>query len=132
MVSLAKMETKTCMQDREVLKKVSFVSMPIVASVIILEKYSRSQMIYLQKISWPVFQNYGSLQAKLDKALKDKVIALEDKLNILVQLRDAEQRVLDSDTFMNIIKVVFWHKILPKTLSNLVYNKVLSIRTILF
>ena len=48
--------------------------------------------------------------------MKDKVIALEDKLNILVQLRDAEQRVLDSDTFMNIIKVVFWHKIPHKNI----------------
>ena len=54
-----------------------------------------------------IFQNYGFLQVKLDKALKDKVIALEDKLNLLVQLSEAEQRILDSDAFTNIIKVIY-------------------------
>ena len=52
------------------------------------------------------FQLHAYLQGKLDRALKDKLVALEDKLSLLVQLRDAEQRIVDTDAFVNIIKVI--------------------------
>ena len=51
------------------------------------------------------FQRYVSLQEKLDTALKDKLTALEDRLSLLVKLQDAEQRIVDTDVFMNIQKV---------------------------
>ena len=55
--------------------------------------------------SWYHFQRYVSLKEKLDTALKDKLTALEDRLSILVKLQDAEQRIVDTDVFMNIQKV---------------------------
>ena len=55
--------------------------------------------------SWYHFQRYVSLQEKLDTALKDKLTALEDRLSLLVKLQDAEQRIVDTDVFMNIQKV---------------------------
>jgi len=47
---------------------------------------------------------YESLHAKLESALKEKLAALEDRLSILVQLRDSEERAADSEAFINILK----------------------------
>ena len=43
---------------------------------------------------------------KLEDALKEKLMALEDRLNILTQLRDSEQRAADSEAFIKIMKVL--------------------------
>ena len=51
------------------------------------------------------FQLYESLHVKLEDALKEKLVALEDRLNILTQLRDSEQRAADSEAFIKIMKV---------------------------
>ena len=56
-------------------------------------------------------QLYESLHAKLESALKEKLAALEDRLNILVQLRDSEERAADSEAFINILKVYLFHEL---------------------
>ena len=58
--------------------------------------------IYSQQFE---LQLYESLHEKLERALKEKLAALEDRLNILVQLRDSEERVADSEAFIDILKV---------------------------
>ena len=73
--------------------------------------------MYIKTIvnSWYHFQRVVSLRDKLDTALKDKLTALEDRLSLLVKLQDAEQRIVDTDVFMNIQKVFKskFHKTLP-------------------
>ena len=56
-------------------------------------------------------QLYESLHVKLEDALKEKLVALEDRLNILTQLRDSEQRAADSEAFIKIMKVSLNRKI---------------------
>ena len=95
------------MDEKEIVNKVK---LWIRAAVFIPIKhfqptYGNNKILYSTKKS--IFQNYELIRVKLDKALKDKVIALEDRLNILLQLSDAEQRVLDSNSFQNIIKVIY-------------------------